>query len=1390
MRTMIKIAYAFLLTTISSLMFLCTTAPTNPYDISNTMITLYAQSSSGIVSASSVEDTAGNTVSVGALCNFWHYVDSMQFRQVVQTSTTFKDSIFGVKKGLSALTYSDTVWQSAVFNEMGTKTVKAIAYLNNGRSISDSVNIFVYPKRETNLPPAWQKNTINEVGQPGVPISITLSDKCTDPDGDTLTFSLLPGLPDGDAIAGASTNPAYTFTPGPGDTGVFNPQIVAKDPQGLADTLTIALSIRVPKIDSLPPTMKLVYPAGDNASVSSSALAVKIQCTDLSGVVSLRCSMGSDTFPVTHTDSIYTALVSGLRHGVFDTIAFIAIDASSRANADTLFVHIKYDSTLADAMGPIITKKSGPATNTRTANPIDTLVYTVTDQSGVDTVSWTLNGGATSVLSPDANSQYTIKAILTTYRTNTIIITATDKSLARNQSADTTILDYNVAPRAIDQNLSTKKNTALTVTLSADPIDGDTLSNWTMVTKPVNGDLSGTAPALTYTPKTDIIGIDSLTFTVFDGKNTSNIAKIKINVSDILIAPIAGKTIADIAVNKGVLASFIATVNADANPSPIFSWFKEGSSTSLSANQTYTITQTAYSDQGRYRYFVSNSQGRDSSNWITLLVKDVTKPVIVLKGANPQMILINGTYTELGDSAYDDKDGIITSRVVIDASKVKPTQIGTYPVTYAVKDSAGNSADTMTRSVQIYGNAPAITKISGNKETCINVPAIFSVAATGSKPIKYQWMKGTAAAPGTSTDSTYTITPISAANAGSFYCIVSNGISPDAQSQNMTLTVDSPPAISGIAATPSAMPVCQGTQVAFTVTATGTAPLAYSWKKDGSAIANGPNSATYTINAVAASDSGQYSCTVSNGCTPAATSTNIQLTIKMPPTIITPAVNTTITKLVGDMATLTVVVSGIGPFNYQWYKGITPIGTNSPAFPINPITFGDSGAYTCAVSNDCATATSKAFIVTVSSPPSITTQPLSQTLYLNQSATFTVVATGVPQPTYQWRKNGPDITGATNASYTISSPGISDSGKFTVTVTNRAGSVISDTAKFYSVIKSIAAGANHSLILKTDGRLFGCGANEHGQLGDNSTTDRHSPVQIMTGVQSMSAGDNHSLILKMDGTLFACGGNTFGQLGDGSTTDRLLPVQIMTGVKAISAGGSHSLILMNDGTLSTCGYNGNGQIGNNTFNNQLSPVQITPGVISISAGANFSLIIKSGGTLFAFGGNTYGQLGDGSTANQLVPEQIITGVQSVSTGSDFSLILKTDGTMLACGNNWLGQLGDGTTMTTSPTPEQITTNVQSISAGGVFSLFLKKDGTLFASGNNGAGQFGDGTTNNQSTPVQITNISNAQSMATGGSYSLILKTDGTLSACGDNTYGQLGDGTTNGHLAPFNLTFK
>jgi hypothetical protein len=506
-------------------------------------------------------------------------------------------------------------------------------------------------------------------------------------------------------------------------------------------------------------------------------------------------------------------------------------------------------------------------------------------------------------------------------------------------------------------------------------------------------------------------------------------------------------------------------------------------------------------------------------------------------------------------------------------------------------------------------------------------------------------MKGTAAAPGKSIDSTYTITPLSAADAGSFYCVVSNGISPDAQSQNMTLIVDSPPAISSTTASPSTMPVCQGTQVAFTVTATGTAPLTYSWKKNGVVITNGPNSATYTINSVVASDSGQYSCTVSNGCTPAAISNSIQLKITALPVFSFPPKDTTFVKWAGDSITLTVAASGTGALSYQWYKGTTPLGaaSASPTKLINPIALADTGTYTCAVSNGCNPVISKAIIL--------------------KAKVVAKVAAG----------DGHSLILMTDG--TLWACGENGNGELGVGSVNQIAPVLVTTS-----VKNISAGSggNNSFILKTDGTLWGCGYNGFGQLGDSSTTDRSTPVQITTGVQSIAAGGLHSLILKTDGTLWTSGYNGVGQLGDGTSNDHLKPIQVWTGVKAIAAGANHSLILQNDGILFGCGFNILGELGDGSKTNQPSLVQIKTGIQSISAGFEHSLILQTDGTLWGCGTNSNGQLGDNTVIDKYTPVQIMLDVQSMAGGNNYSLIIKKDGTLWACGANDYGQLGDGT----------------------------------------------------------------------------------------------------------------
>ena len=112
--------------------------------------------------------------------------------------------------------------------------------------------------------------------------------------------------------------------------------------------------------------------------------------------------------------------------------------------------------------------------------------------------------------------------------------------------------------------------------------------------------------------------------------------------------------------------------------------------------------------------------------------------------------------------------------------------------------------------------------------------------------------------------------------------------------------------------------------------------------------------------------------------------------------------------------------------------------------------------------------------------------------------------------------------------------------------------------KIMDGVKSVSAVGSHSIAIKDDGSLWTWGHNLYGQLGDGTTTFRHSPVKIMDGVRSVSAGGGdfeiyNSIAIKEDGSLWSWGYNYWGQLGDGTTTDRHSPVKIIDGLKRLDS---------------------------------------------------------------------------------------------------------------------------------------------------------------------------------------------------------------------------------------------
>jgi alpha-tubulin suppressor-like RCC1 family protein len=359
----------------------------------------------------------------------------------------------------------------------------------------------------------------------------------------------------------------------------------------------------------------------------------------------------------------------------------------------------------------------------------------------------------------------------------------------------------------------------------------------------------------------------------------------------------------------------------------------------------------------------------------------------------------------------------------------------------------------------------------------------------------------------------------------------------------------------------------------------------------------------------------------------------------------------------------------------------------------------------------------------------------------------------------------------------------------------------------FADVIAIEGGYNHTVALKSDGTVWTWGQNNYGQLGDNTTYEKNYAVQVvnsslanLSDVKAIAVGSSHNVALKNDGTVWAWGLNTSGQLGDSSTTNRSTAVQIknLTNVIAVAAGSSHTVALKEDGTVWTCGFNNNGQLGDGTVANKSTIVQAinVEGIEAISAGCYHTVALKKGGTVWAWGSNQYGQLGDAtnlnkSTAVQAVVEGSanITDVKAVTTGYYHTIALKNDGTVWAWGYNTNGQLGDGTTSSRNYAA-QVTlegysefTNVKEVAAGDNHNIVLKNDGTVWAWGNNQYGQLGDGTSTTKKFPVQVKSDSSSyltgvSAVAGGTSHTIVLREDGTVNVWGYNYYGQIGDGTT------------
>jgi Immunoglobulin I-set domain/Immunoglobulin domain len=535
--------------------------------------------------------------------------------------------------------------------------------------------------------------------------------------------------------------------------------------------------------------------------------------------------------------------------------------------------------------------------------------------------------------------------------------------------------------------------------------------------------------------------------------------------------------------NVGQSGSF--AVAASGTQPLYYQWYRNGEIISGATQATLSVFEALTSDAGRYTVIVGNAAGTVLSSEAILRVNVVAPSIIThpvsqsaTAGASVGFsVSVSGSAPlnyqwKRGPTVLTDGGNVIgASTANLSLANIQSSDAGNYIC--VVANSAGSA--TSGPATLTVNNPPIITSQPTNRTIAVGGSASFTVVATGTGPLAYQWKKGTAnvvngAGISGATTATLTVTSAQLIHAGDYTVVVTNSVG-SATSERAVLAVLSLPTI---AAQPTNRTVAAGSCVVFAVQAGGSPPYGYRWKKGTVALGDGPNvtgaaSASLSLCNVQTGDAGTYSCVVTNGVG-SVTSTAATLTVNNPPLITSQPTNRTIA--VGGSASFTVVATGTGPLAYQWKKGTATVangagisGASTPTLTITGAQLAQAGDYTVIITNSVGSATSSPAVLVVQPlQPVIVNQPVALVVARTHgqaaTATFGVTANGAGTLSYQWRYNGTNMPGRTASTLTLTNVHRSDSGLYSVRVSNAAGSTNSANAELRVIAAAFIRGVN------------------------------------------------------------------------------------------------------------------------------------------------------------------------------------------------------------------------------------------------------------------------------------------------------------------------------------------
>ncbi|MFC2090730.1 immunoglobulin domain-containing protein, partial [Bacteroidota bacterium] len=485
-----------------------------------------------------------------------------------------------------------------------------------------------------------------------------------------------------------------------------------------------------------------------------------------------------------------------------------------------------------------------------------------------------------------------------------------------------------------------------------------------------------------------------------------------------------------------------------------YQWKKDGTDLTddarISGSNTasLTINDLTLSDAGSYSCLVSADEGIENSYPVNLIIQQaatITIQPFDVYVCEDESATISIEASGANLSYQWRKDGV----ALTDDTQISGTATKTLIITSVASENEGLYSCNVTGTCGSVLSNPVnltvqqltgITSQPTSKSVCEGENTSFTVAASGSN-VSYQWMfNGTDISGATS--STYLIAGVDQTVVGN-YSVEITGSCGSVISDLATLTL---PSNTSITLQPTDVTYCTGGQATISIEASG-ANLSYQWRKDGVALTDdtqisGTATKTLIITSVASENEGLYSCNVTGTCG-SVLSNPANLTVQQLTGITTQLTSKSVCE--GENTSFTVAASGSN-VSYQWmFNGTDISGANSSTYTIAGVDQTDAGNYSIEITGSCGSVISDLASLTVLSEVAISSHPTSQTISENDSLSFEVLAIGSGL-SYQWKKDGVDIAGATSNRYTIQNAILSDAGNYTCVITGDCNEVTSNVA--------------------------------------------------------------------------------------------------------------------------------------------------------------------------------------------------------------------------------------------------------------------------------------------------------------------------------------------------------